>query len=446
MIVAKFGGSSMADSVAMRRSAKVAAAQDSLAIVLVSATYGTTNELVSLAQVARDESWDKCAPLVKKIKDKHIKIAEELNCSPAELKKLEALLKEIKTLARGINYLKDCSGRAYDSLLSTGERLSSLLFSKALQDEMKSDVEWFDIRKVLITDDQFQRALPKLDLIEKYCQEELLPLLKKNKTLVSQGFIGSTEDGLTTTLGRGGSDYSAALIAEGITATTLQIWTDVAGVATTDPRICPNAQPLKELSFTEAAELATFGAKILHPTTVWPAMRKNIPVFVGSSIEPQKEGTWIRPISKEAPLVRAIALRKNQSILTITTPRMVQAWGYLADIFAVFKKHRVSVDLITTSEISVAITVNDDTLENKNLIEELKSMGQVKIENGFSLISIIGNNINHTSGLGNDILTIIKDINIRLVCCGASKHNFCFLVDKKQDHEATQRLHTRFLE
>lgn len=454
MIVAKFGGSSMADATAMRRSAKVTkthSINNQIRVIVVSATYGTTNDLVELSTLAPNRPWTECKPIYKRIEDRHLQICEELQANDQTLRAVKKLLNEAKMMAKGMNYLKDCSPKAYDSLLSVGERLSSTLFVLAMQETFKSEIEieWFDARTIIKTDDQFGRALPNLKEISEKTKEHLLPIAKE-KIVITQGFIGSNDEGVTTTLGRGGSDYSAALLAEALDSDELQIWTDVPGIATTDPRICSAAKSIPEISFTEAAELATFGAKILHPTTVWPTMRKSIPIFVGSSIESggpsERQGTWVRKAAKDNPLIRAIALRENQTIITITTPRMVSAYGYLADIFSIFKKHKTPVDLVTTSEISVSLTVNDNDLNNRELKDEIKSLGQVSVDKDLSLISIIGNNINHTSGLGLKILDSVGDINVRSLSSGASKHNFCLLVEKELAKEAIKRLHHRFLE
>ncbi|MEI8347865.1 MAG: aspartate kinase, partial [Pseudomonadota bacterium] len=262
----------------------------------------------------------------------------------------------------------------------------------------------------------------------------------------TQGYIGQTAEGANTTLGRGGSDYSAALVAEAVSADILEIWTDVAGIATTDPRICPNAAPISEISFSEASELATFGAKILHPATLAPALRSGIPVYVGSSYEPAKEGTWVRKETVSAPLIRAMAVRRNQVLLTISTPKMLQAHGFLAAIFKIFSEHKISVDAITTSEISVAMTLNDASQLTKNLIKDLSDIGDVKVEEGLSLVSIIGNNILHTAGLGKKIFSTLEEINIRMICLGASVHNLCFLVNNGDGDKAIKKLHHVFIE
>lgn len=329
--------------------------------------------------------------------------------------------------------------------------MSTVLFTEAMgkvleKHNSRKTAELFDVRQVLRTDDSFGKAKPLTLEIKKLCEEHLGFLRDHKKIVVTQGFIGMTDEGMTTTLGRGGSDYSAALLAEGVGADILEIWTDVAGIATTDPRLCPKAKPIKEISFKEASELATFGAKVLHPATLLPAIRKNIPVFVGSSFDAEARGTWVRKDVDEHPLIRAMALRKKQVLVTLSTPEMLYAHGFLFQIFKVFNDHKVSIDAITTSEISVSVTLDDSTLLNKRLIADLSQFADVQVEENLALISLIGNNINHTSGLGKQIFEAISDINVRMICLGASKHNFCFLVSDEQGPEAIRRLHECFIE
>ena len=444
IIVAKFGGSSMADATAMKRSAGVAK-KNSANLVAVSATHGTTNKLIKLSELAQSSDWNICEEIVNELKEKHLTIARDLEMD--DLSEINALLKQVETLSRGVFLLKDCSLKAFDAIQSLGERMSSLLFTRALELSWQSErkVKNFDVRKVMRTDDQFGRATPLISEIKSLCDTHLMDCKYNDITYVTQGFIGQDEDGHTTTLGRGGSDYSAALLAEGIGADILQIWTDVAGIATTDPRIVPSARLMNEITFSEAAELATFGAKILHPTTLTPALRKGISVYVGSSYEPDAHGTWIKKSCEDTPLIRAMAIRSDQSLLTLSTPKMLNSHGFLFEIFKIFADHKVSVDSITTSEISVALTVDDSTLLNKKLLSELEALAKVKVEEKLSLVSLIGNNINHTSGLANQIFKALGDINVRMICLGASKHNFCFLVEESKAKDAVIKLHDHFI-
>jgi aspartate kinase len=440
-IVSKFGGTSMGNAECLRRSAEVAQQQKSN-LVVVSATSGTTNLLLKIGLSAELQDWPEVEKLLSETQKKHNQIAQDLSASEQSYSLLDSLYKEMETLARGIFYLKDCSARASDALVSLGERMSSVLFVEAYKGYGK--VQLFDARRALRTDDQFGKARALISDIESLAKKELLPLLNQS-TVVTQGFIGSTAEGLTTTLGRGGSDYSAALFAEAVGAEVLEIWTDVAGIATTDPRICSDAKAISEISFQEASEMAVFGAKVLHPATLLPALRKNIPVFVGSSFDKNLEGTWVRQKVKELPLVRALALRKKQVLLTLSTPDMLHAHGFLFQIFKIFNDHKVSIDAITTSEISVSLTLDDSTLVNKKLIQDLSAVAEVSVEEGLSLVSLIGNQINHTPGIAQKIFAAISGINVRMICLGASKHNFCFLVSEASGEEAIRKLHKAFI-
>ena len=449
LIVAKFGGTSMGDAECMLRSALVSI-QRGAKLVVVSATSGTTNDLIELARTAEKSTWESSSIIIKKIQDKHLKIANDLRLSENRLHELRGLLEELESMSRGIHLLKDCSAKALDSMQSFGERLSSLLFTQAMENTLSSEkvdleAKFLDVRDVLVTDNQYGKARPQTSAIITACEKRLGAIRHDKSLYITQGFIGKTAEGMTTTLGRGGSDYSAAILAEGIHADLLEIWTDVAGIATTDPRLCPDAKPIPEISFKEASELATFGAKILHPATLMPAIRAQIPVFVGSSFEPNGGGTFIKREVDDAPLVRAMALRKNQVLVTLSTPEMLYSHGFLYQIFKIFNDHKVSIDAITTSEISVSLTLDDSTLLNKELISDLEKLAVVQVEENLSLVSLIGNNINHTPGLAKKIFESISDINVRMICLGASKHNFCFIVDSSQGAEAIKRLHRTFI-
>jgi aspartate kinase len=443
LIVSKFGGTSMGDASCMLRSAEVSFKQKSY-LVVVSATSGTTNLLIELGHKAQGLDWSEAEGLLENIKDRHLKIAKDLQALPNP--ELNLLFEEMTSISKGIHLLRDCSPRAMDTLVSFGERMSSVLFVQAMNMTFKKHgdlrkVQWLDVREILLTDDRFGKARPQLAQIEQKAKEYLKQWDPQHNMVVTQGFIGRTQEGQTTTLGRGGSDYSAAILAEAIDADTLEIWTDVAGIATTDPRLVPEAKSIEEISFQEASELATFGAKILHPATLIPAMRKNIPVYIGSSFDDAQGGTWIRRDVKSGPVFRALALRKKQVLVTLTTPTMLHTHGFLFNVFKVFNDNQISIDAITTSEISVSLTLDDGNLLSKKVIQELSVFAEVQIEENLSLISIIGNNINHTSGLAKKIFETIADVNVRMICLGASKHNFCFLVSDAQGPEAIQKLH-----
>ena len=323
--------------------------------------------------------------------------------------------------------------------------MSSLIFRDVMSSmNPQKTVTLLDARTVIKTDSNFGKATPQIELIEKAAKARLD--LTGSTVYVTQGFIGSDLQGNTTVLGRGGSDYSAALFAEGVSADVLEIWTDVAGVATTDPRMVQGARIIPELSYSEAAEMAQYGAKILHPATIAPAVRKAIPVFVGSSFEKELPGTWIRTSVENRPAVRAITKRSAQALLTITTPSMYNAYGFMSGLFEVFGRHRVSVDCVTTSEISVAVTVDNATLENERFIRDLEKVGNIHIEAGYSLVSLIGNELTRKASLAKTIFATIDSVNVRMMSLGASSYNFNFLVKEEDSKTVIQKLHQALIE
>lgn len=450
-VISKFGGTSMGDASCMLRSAEVSFKQSSN-IVVVSATSGTTNDLIQLGEHAEKGLHGDAERLINKIQVRHLKIANDLSSNKSTLDQINLLLSEVESIAKGISLLRDCSAKAKDVLMSLGERLSSVLFTQALQNVFQQStqksnlkVELLDVRTVLKTDEQHGKAKPLTEEIIRLCEEKLKPCKQGEVVYVTQGFIGQTLNGATTTLGRGGSDYSAAILAEGLDADVVEIWTDVAGVSTTDPRLCKDAVVIDEISFKEMSELATFGAKVLHPATLLPAMRKNIPVLVASSFAPEQPGTWVRKEVKNSPLIRALALRKKQTLITLSTPEMLQTHGFLFQLFKIFNDHKISIDAITTSEISVSLTIDSSENLSEGLITELNRVADVQIEKDLCLVSLIGNNINHTPGLAKRIFESIADINVRMICYGASRHNFCFLVQDTQGAEVVQKLHQKFI-
>ena len=443
IIVSKFGGSSMRDATAMHRSAAVANKQNS-SFVLVSATYGTTNLLVELIEEAALGHWGACEKILFNLRENHFEICSQITSDQMVSEKVRNYFNELETLARGVSLLRECSPKAMDQILSFGERVSSLLFSEAYKkDYPNKKVVLFDIRDILITDNKHNRARPLIDEIEKRAKREVT--FNADEIYISQGFIGSTEEGATTTLGRGGSDYSAALVAEAINADVLEIWTDVAGIASTDPRICDGARAIDEISYNEASEMAQYGAKILHPTTLVPAIRKEIPVFVGSSYESEAKGTWIRKDVEAKPLIRAITKRENQVLLTVSTPKMLDAIGFMGKIFDVFTRHEISIDCVTTSEISVAISIDKSLMGDKSFMSDLEKMGKVSFEKDYSMISLIGNRVLSTAGLGKTLFNALENINVRMVCLGASPNNFNILVNHNDCDSAINQIHSAFI-
>ena len=445
LTIAKFGGTSLATHAAMQKCARIVLNNKATRIVVVSASAGVTNHLVSLAHTAMTQQ--QTSEVCEAIKAIEMSIVEQLKDPAAVLDKLEDLLTEMRGLAQHEEILQREDLK--DQLLSMGERMSSLLFS-AVVAELDNPAINFDVRKVLRTDSEFGAATPEPEAIASLSTALLAPELE-TAIVVTQGFVGADEQGKTTTLGRGGSDFTAALLAEALNAQVCEIWTDVAGVYTTDPRIAPNAHPLPELSFEEAAEMATFGAKVLHPATMEPALRNNVKVFVGSSKAPEQGGTWIMRDCEEEPPYRAITRRKEQVMVTVKTPKMMYAQGFLQQVFAIIAKHRLSVDLVTTSEISVSFTLDNPANSvaqrlNKETIAELETLCDVKVEHGFDLVTVVGNHMQSAKGVSSKIFAAVADYNLRMICFGANPHNMSFLVNENDSTPIVQHLHEALFE
>lgn len=434
----------MADLTAMKRCASIVSADPDKKIIVVSATSGTTNLLTGLTI---EQSVANRSDIAFTIREKHLSICEQFGNPQPLLNEVTALLDELEAISSRKQIM---TPMLRDEILSFGERLSSKIFTEVLKEVIGADVKWLDARTVIKTDDRYGSAEPDITAIAKTSAEKLQPLLTDTR-VVTQGFIGSDSRDITTTLGRGGSDYSAALFAEAVDADVLEIWTDVTAIYTTDPRIVSEARPITEISFDEAAELSVFGAKVLHPATMVPAIRKNIKVYVGSSIHPEKPGTWIVRDTKEKPVIRAISLRRNQTLVKVHSLDMLHRYGFLAKLFQVLSDHKISVDLVTTSEVSVALTLDSDvnnpgnpSLDGK-VLEELQMFSEVEIVKHLSLVALVGNNLSATAGLSGPVFGSLQDTNIQLICHGASSHNLCFLVAENEAEEVVQVLHKRFI-
>ena len=448
-VIAKFGGTSVADYPAMVNSANIVIANPKVKVVVLSASAGITNLLVALAE-GRDAGVR--AQHLVKIQTIQYNILEQLPENPQLRAEIDQIIANIASLSEAASLAT--SPALTDELVSHGEIMSSKLFVEILKEQQKHAI-WFDVRKVMRTDNKFGKAVPKIEEIKQLCCAHLKSLTANN-IIVTQGFIGSESSGKTTTLGRGGSDYTAALLGEALNATQIDIWTDVAGIYTTDPRITPAAKRIDEISFAEAAEMATFGAKVLHPATLVPAVRSNIPVFVGSSKAPQAGGTIVyntNSITSELPSFRALALRRKQTLLTLTSLNMLHAQGFLANVFTILAKHNISVDLVATSEVSVALTIdttgtntNGNSLLTKDLFNELSTVCHVDVQEDLALIAIIGNNLTTTKGVAKEVFGALDNFCIRLCCYGASTHNACFLVKNSDAETIIKLLHHNIFE
>ncbi|MFS2224080.1 lysine-sensitive aspartokinase 3 [Pantoea sp. B65] len=446
LIVAKFGGTSVADFDAMNRSADVVLSDANVRLVVLSASAGVTNLLVSLAEGLPPEQR---AFQLDEIRRIQYAIVDRLQQS-------EVIREEIDRMIENITMLSEAAALATsnaltDELVSHGELMSSLLFVEVLRQRNVAS-EWFDVRKVMRTNDRFGRAEPDVALLSELAASQLQPRLDQ-ALIVTQGFIGSESKGRTTTLGRGGSDYTAALLGEALHAKRIDIWTDVPGIYTTDPRVVPTAKRIDEITFEEAAEMATFGAKVLHPATLLPAVRSEIPVFVGCSKDPAAGGTMVCNQSHNPPLFRALALRRKQTLLTLHSLNMLHARGFLAEVFNILARHNISVDLITTSEVSVALTLDTtgststgDSLLTQALLTELSSLCRVEVEENLALVAIIGNKLSQACGVGKEVFGVLEPFNLRLICYGASSYNLCFLVPGNDAEQVVRTLHQNLFE
>ncbi|MEG5856586.1 lysine-sensitive aspartokinase 3 [Enterobacter mori] len=445
-VVAKFGGTSVADYDAMNRSADVVLADPNTRLVVLSASAGVTNLLVSLSEgLEATERFVKLDALRKIQFD----ILERLQNPNVIREEVERLLENITTLAEAASLAT--STALTDELVSHGELMSTLLFVEIMR-ERNVQAQWFDARKIMRTSDRFGRAEPDVEALAELTNQQLAPRLADG-IVITQGFIGSEAKGRTTTLGRGGSDYTAALLGEALHATRVDIWTDVPGIYTTDPRVVSAAKRIDVIAFEEAAEMATFGAKVLHPATLLPAVRSDIPVFVGSSKDPKAGGTLVCKKTENPPLFRALALRRKQTLVTLHSHNMLHSRGFLAEVFGILARHNISVDLITTSEVSIALTLDTtgststgDTLLTQSLLIELSELCRVEVEEDLALVAIIGNKLSRACGVGKEVFGVLDPFSIRMICYGASSYNLCFLVPADQAEQVVQKLHQNLFE
>ena len=446
IVVAKFGGTSVANIDAMRRSADIVLADQHVRLVVLSACAGVTNLLVSLAEGLEHRNRVDCIETLRAIQ---YNIIDNLKQPDGIRQQIDTLLDTISQLAETAEQQRSLA--LTDELVSHGELLSTLLFVEVLR-ERNVEAQWFDARNVLCTTDHFGQAQPVVEMIATQTEAHLRPCVA-SALVVTQGFIGRESSGRTTTLGRGGSDYTAALLGEALGATRVDIWTDVAGIYTTDPRIVSAARRIDSISFDEASEMATFGAKVLHPATLLPAVRKNIPVFVGSSKDPAAGGTLVCRRAENPPLYRALAVRRRQTLLRLSSLNMLHACGFLAEIFALLAEHNITVDLVTTSEVSLALTLDttgstsaDLSALSPALLDALRARCEVEVEEDLALVTLIGNQLSRAQGVCNAVFSVLENDNIRMICYGASDHNLCLLVPGNDADGAIKKLHRHLFE
>jgi aspartate kinase len=447
VIVMKFGGTSVEDSRAIDGVEHIVRARlDEHPVVVVSAMSRVTDALIACALGAGSGDREKALELSRGLRERHYSAASEL-LGTGVFSQFHAELGEdfdsLDELLRGISAVGELTPRTMDNVVSYGERISSELVTQAFL-ARGIEAAHIDSRSCIITDDHFTKAVPVFDEIEPRLKRLVKPLIEANRVPVMGGFIGATADGVTTTLGRGGSDFSAAIVGAGLGAERIEIWTDVDGMMTTDPRICAEARRIKQISFDEAAELAYFGAKVLHPATLLPAVQKNIPVLVLNSRNPKNEGTRITSrIPPSRNTFKAIAAKKRITIVDIVATRMLMAHGFLAAIFEVFARHKCPVDMVSTSEVSVSITV-DSNEAIPAIAADLRNLADVKYEGRKAIVCLVGENIRGTRGIAAKVFSAIPDMNVRMISQGASEINLSFVIDEADVPEAIQKLHDCF--
>jgi len=447
MIVMKFGGTSVEDAKAIERVASIVKGRlAQRPVVVVSAMAKVTDTLLTMAKAAGAGERKTALKLCRSLQERHYNTASELLGTALFTEfhsELGADFEALDELLRGICAVGEITPRTTDHVASYGEALSSRIVAAALAARGLNGAH-VDSREVLVTDSDYMQAVPQFEETNARLQERVQPLLEAGKVPVMGGFIGSNRAGITTTIGRGGSDFSAAIFGAGLNADRIEIWTDVDGILTTDPRICPEARRIKVISFDEAAELAYFGAKVLHPATVLPAIQKNIPVYVLNSRNPSCEGTCI---TNHAPqgrnLFKAIAAKKRITIVEVAAPRMLLAHGFLKAIFDAFDRHKVAVDVVSTSEVSVSLTV-DSNQAIPALAADLAKLADVKYEGRKAIVCVVGENLREKPGVAALVFRELADKKIRMISQGASEINLTFVIEEDEVPDVVQRLHRTF--
>ena len=446
MIVVKFGGTSVGDAAAIERATEIVRGRLSRRpLVVVSALAGTTNALLAIAEQAAKGQLIGALRGVETLRDRHLaETSTLLGDSGPGLEvatDLGAMFDELASLAEALSVLGHVTPRSLDAIAAIGERLSSQLIVAVLC-ARGIPAALIDPGEVMITDDHFCRAEPQAELIAEAVQRVLRPHLASGVTPVVGGFVGATQAGIVTTLGRGGSDYSAALFGAALRADAIEIWTDVDGMLTADPRVVDGARLIEQIRFDEASELASFGAKVLHPSTIAPAVRIGIPVYIYNSRRPEGRGTRITFDAPRRP-VSAIAGKRDVSLIRIRTPRMLLAHGFLRRIFEIFDEHRTSVDVVATSEVSVSMTI-DDATHLDALLGGLTALGDVSVERNRGVVALVGAGLGDSTSTMAQALTALGTLKVHMASLSSGGMNLTLLVDGDQVSEAMRRLHTAF--
>ena len=449
MIVMKFGGTSVEDEKAIDRVVQIVRGRlEQKPVVVVSALARITDALVAMSQAAASGRLPEALRLLRQTRQRHFSVLARLvkrnNEGPVR-EELQTLFEAIQGVLRGVAALNELSPRTTDNILSFGEILSSRIVTAACR-ERGLPAELVDSRQTIVTDASHTRAVPLFAPTNKRLRSALRPLLDAGEVPVMGGFIAATGDGIPTTLGRGGSDFSASIVGAALGAKTIEIWTDVEGMMTTDPRLCPNAQRIDVIGFDEASELAYFGAKVLHPATLIPAVEKNIPVYILSSRNPQSKGTCIRAQApRSQTILRAIAAKRGAKVVNVRLPRVLVAHGFLHALFEAFDRHACPTDLVSTSEVSVSVAV-EAARDLTGLVQDLKRMGSVEVEGNKAIICLVGENLRGRIGVAASVFTVLAraGVNVHMISQGASEINISFVIEEADVTKAVQELHAHF--
>ncbi len=448
MLVMKFGGTSVESAAAIERVAGIVKGRLARRpVVVVSAMGKTTNKLLAIANAAIAGQRDEYIRQIHDLRDFHSREARLVVPLEhrAELDRvLDDHFQELTELVKGIAVIGELTPRSIDAISSYGERLSSYVVTLAFNHYGLPAVH-LDSRKVIVTDKRHTQAAPLFEQTYKKL-EAVIPAMAAEKVVVMGGFIGATEDGVTSTLGRGGSDFTASIVGAGIGAEAIEIWTDVDGMLTADPTILPGGHRVKSISFAEAAELAYFGAKVLHPATVIPAVERNIPVLILNSRRPEVPGTTI--VANPVPCrnaVKSIACKRNITLVNIQSSRMFMAHGFLRRIFEVFDRFETSVDMIATSEVSVSLTI-DNPARMAEVTAALSEFAEVSTETDQAIVCLVGENIRNTPGVAASVFQALRHVNVRMISQGASLLNLGVVVAGKDVRTAVEALHTEFFQ
>jgi len=447
MIVMKFGGTSVEDAKAIHRAGEIVKGrQVDRPVVVVSAMARITDQLLSMARAAGAGDRKTALKLSRALRERHYETAGELLGTALFTQfhgELGSDFDALDELIRGIAAVGELTPRTTDQVASFGEVLSSKIVAAAFSAQGLAS-SLVDSRECIVTDANYTRAAPLLEETNEQLKASVQPLLDQGRIPVMGGFIGANKAGVTTTIGRGGSDFSAAIVGAGLNAERIEIWTDVDGMLTTDPRICPDARRIKVISFDEAAELAYFGAKVLHPATVLPAIQKNIPVFVLNSRNPGCDGTKITARAPQSRnIFKAIAVKKRITIVDVAAPRRLLLHGFLKSIFEAFDRHEIAVDVVSTSEVSVSVTVEtNDAIPG--LSADLAKLADVKYEGRKAIVCLVGENLRETPGIAARVFGELEDVKIRMISQGASEINLTFVIEEDDVPNVVQRLHRTF--